>query len=236
MQTRLSSSNNGFFPWLNPCYGSKFRVLGTILPKESEYEVSFDICRTPGELKKLQKWVLLKTRFLANISILWYHTLFLTSDSESTQNFASYRTFFGTIMYFQWVLEILPWFQRKTGFCCSLWIRVLSDRTEGTIEKSMFESTCHESLVFFFWFFPPTKCPTPFALHHRFGRNFAWNFQGFAPLFLERAILVGFGCKPTVHHRTQRNFARNALDFLFFILFFSPARPFISSAPGGRER
>ena len=54
MQTRLSSSNNGFFPRLNPCYGSKFRVLGTILPKESEYEVSFDICRTPGELNQLQ--------------------------------------------------------------------------------------------------------------------------------------------------------------------------------------
>ena len=50
MQARLSSSNNGFVSYLNPCYGSKFRVLGTILPIESEYEVSFDICHTPGEL------------------------------------------------------------------------------------------------------------------------------------------------------------------------------------------
>ena len=42
-------------------------------------------------------------------------------------------------------------FQRKTGFCCSLSIRAVSDRTDGTTEKFMFESTYPETLAWFFF-------------------------------------------------------------------------------------
>ena len=99
--------------------------------------------------------------FFANISWFRCQKLFLTSDSESTQNFGSYRTFLGIYTYFHWVLEILFRFRWKTGFCCSLWIRPLSDRTEGTIEKSLFQSTYHESLVLFFLI---QNAPHPFGI------------------------------------------------------------------------
>ena len=96
MQTRQRCCNDDSFSCFFSCYRSKFRSLVTILHVESEYEVSFDVCRVPGELYKLQKYVQLKNRFLPNILRFRCRTSFLTADSESTQNFGSYRTFLCT--------------------------------------------------------------------------------------------------------------------------------------------
>ena len=71
------------------------------------------------------------------------------------------RTFLGAYVHFLLKFRNPVQISVKARFCCPLLIRVLSDRTKGTIEKSMFESTYHESLAFFL-FFLSTKCPTPF--------------------------------------------------------------------------
>ena len=69
--------------------------------------------------------------------------MFLTPDLESTQNWASYRTFRRSNSSFLAKLDVKTRFWRKTGFCCSLWTERCSEKMNSTTKKFIFESTPH---------------------------------------------------------------------------------------------
>ena len=101
--------------------------------------------------KKTSKTNKNKNQFFKIISRFRRDMIFLTPDSESASNSASYRTFRGIKKLFLIILEGKNRFRRKTGFCCSLNKERYSAKTDITIEFSILESTYHESLVGFFF-------------------------------------------------------------------------------------
>ena len=92
----------------------------------------------------------MKNRVFCDISRLRRDIVFLLADSESTHNFTSYRVFHTTFKFFLLVCGSESCSEAKTGNCCSELIQKVSDRTEGTIEKFMFESTYNRELGCFF--------------------------------------------------------------------------------------
>ena len=101
--------------------------------------------------KKTSKTNKNKNRFFKIISRFRRDMIFLTPDSESASNSASYRTFRCIKKLFLIILEGKNRFRRKTGFCCSLENERCSAKTDITTEFSIVESTHPKSLICFFF-------------------------------------------------------------------------------------